>query len=412
MTRALTDAFIRRVPLPKSGRLEVADPACRGLRFRVTPSGEKSFAFRYGRTERITLGKYPDVSLRDARERADELRRQVAAGKNPAAHKRGASERTFAALAERYLNEHARRFKRSADADERNLRVHVLPQWADRDFTTIERADLIKLVERLVTADKPIAANRVQALVSSIYSFAADADLVKVNPFLRLRKRGQERAKTRTLADDEIRLFWERVVLPPVSRATGLALRLVLAAGCRPGEAAGMTKGELELDGEGRPTGWMITAERSKNRRAHLLPLSPIAVELVSEALALAGDSEMVFPSRVGGNGSIESHALAVAMRRLADALPDGQPGADNWRADPPTPHDLRRTCATRLASAGVPGEDVAAILNHVRGDVTGRHYDQYARAKEKSIALGRWSQLLTAILTPQAPNVVALGRR
>ena len=75
-----------------------------------------------------------------------------------------------------------------------------------------------------------------------------------------------------------------------------------------------------------------------------------------------------------------------------------------------PTPRDLRRTCATRLAAAGVPAEDVRAVLNHARADVTGKHYDLYDRAKEKRVALTRWAQIVVGILAPApADNIVAL---
>jgi integrase len=359
----------------------------------------------------VPIGRYPDLSLRDARTRADELRRQVAAGLNPAKHKRGVGARTFATLADRYLVEHAKRFKRSADADERMLRKHVLPHWARRDYTTLRRADLIELVEGIVSDGKPIAANRVQALVSGIWSFAVDADLVSANPFLRLRKRSQEIARTRTLTDDEIRLFWSRVVRPPVSRATGLALRLVLSVGCRPGEASGMTKAELAFDGKHQPVSWLIPPVRSKNRRGRFVPLLPVAAEMVAEALGLAGESAYVFPSPTSER-PIASHALSVAVARMTATLAADEVGGDTWLNDPPTPHDLRRTCATRLAAAGVPGEDVAAVLGHIRTDVTGRHYDQYARGKEKTAALARWGEELSAILgTTPKDNVVMLGR-
>ena len=89
---------------------------------------------------------------------------------------------------------------------------------------------------------------------------------------------------------------------------------------------------------------------------------------------------------------------MSVAMARLGREQPN-----------PPSPHDLRRTCATRLSAAGVPAEDVSAILNHVRTDITDRHYDQYRRADEKRAALLRWSHILAAIIEPQPPNVVAL---
>jgi integrase len=416
MSNALTDAVLRSLKPPTKGRHELADTASRGLRFRVTANAEKSFSFRFreptiGRWERVPIGRYPDVSLREARARADLLRREVAAGHNPAEHRRGAGVRTFAALADRYLVEHAKRFKRSADADERMLHKHVLPHWARRDYTTLGRADLIELVEGIVTDGKPIAANRVQALVSGIWSFAVDADLVTANPFLRLRKRGQETAKTRTLTDDEIRFFWCRIVLPPASHATGLALRLVLAVGCRPGEASGMTKAELAFDRERQPVSWLIPTARSKNHRSRFVPLSAVAAELVTEALILAGESEYVFPSPAVDQ-PINSHALSVAMARMTAALAAGEAGVETWLADRPTPHDLRRTCATRLSAGGTPVEDVAAVLGHIRTDVTGRHYDQYARTKEKAAALARWSSELSAILGPPPEgNVVTLRR-
>jgi hypothetical protein len=183
VSNALTDAVLRSLKPPMSGRLEIADAASRGLRFRVTPNAEKSFSFRFrepttGRWERVPIGRYPDVSLRDARARADELRREVAAGRNPAEHRRSAGARTFAKLADRYLVEHARRFKRSADADERMLRKHVLPLWARRDHTMLGRGDLIELVEGIITDGKPIAANRVQALVSGWATVATEPAIV------------------------------------------------------------------------------------------------------------------------------------------------------------------------------------------------------------------------------------------
>src|SRR6516164_4504237 len=114
--KPLTDALIRAVPPPLSGRTEISDPSCRGLCLRVTPAGAKTFAFRYRmrgdkRLERITIGTYPDVSLRDAGDRTNKLRTQIAAGKNPATPRREAPARSFAALAERYVTEHARRHK-------------------------------------------------------------------------------------------------------------------------------------------------------------------------------------------------------------------------------------------------------------------------------------------------------------
>lgn len=96
---------------------------------------------------------------------------------------------------------------------------------------------------------------------------------------------------------------------------------------------------------------------------------------------------------------AVTAHALAVAMQRMGARLPGHASGSETWVVEPPSPHDLRRTVATRLASMGVPPEDVAACLNHVRRDVTGPHYDMYARQAEKRRALDLWAQTLQRII-------------
>jgi len=202
MRQILTDTLCRTKP-PRAGRLEIADLRQAGLVLRITANDVRTFAFRFRhphtrRTLRATIGGYPAVSLEGARKRAREMASEVAAGTNPIESKRAEREaaptRTFGALAERYLREHASRHKRprSAEEDRRNLSVHVLPRWSKRDFRTIRRADAIELIETIVSAGRHAAGNRVHALISKIFSFAIDAGLLEANPVARLRKRGIE----------------------------------------------------------------------------------------------------------------------------------------------------------------------------------------------------------------------------
>ena len=417
MRKALTDTLIRNIPPPATGRLEAADLRATGLSFRITSNGARSWCFRFrdprsGKTSRATLGEYPTISLAEARERADAMRRQVAAGENPVERKRrereAATHKTFQALSDRYLNEHARRHKRSASADERNLRLHVLPTWGKRRYDEIRRADMIELAEGLVTAGKPTLANRVQALVSSVFSFAMDADLIKGNPCARLRRRGVERIGRRVLSDDEIRVFWDGIVQKPVSQRVGLALRLILLTGVRPGEAAGMALAELENINEKGRARWIVPAARSKNGRAHLVPLSEPARQTILSAWELIGDNDdYLFPSPSVSDAPISAHALAVAMARFAGNV--DVTVAKSWRAEPPSPHDLRRTLATRLAELGIAKEDRDAVLNHTPRDVGKKHYDLYEREREKRQALELWASTLTAVLEKRkrGPKVV-----
>jgi integrase len=180
------------------------------------------------------------------------LRKLVVRGTNPVTAKRQeraeSHTKTFAALAERYLREHAHRKKRprSIAEDERNLRLHILPRWGRRRYDDIAKRDVITLIEEVIAEGKPTAANRVHALISTIFSFAMNVDIVHANPAARIWKRGVERKRTRVLSDDEICLFWQRVMCPPVSRPVGHALKLALLTGMRAGEIAGLSRAEIE----------------------------------------------------------------------------------------------------------------------------------------------------------------------
>jgi ribosomal protein L35 len=210
MRKLLTDAFIKATRPPTSGRLELTDLRCAGLVLRITDSGSRSWSFRFrdpgtGKLNRATIGAYPDIGLGEARAKADQLRASVAAGENPIVLKRvrraTAQERSFAAVAERFMTEHSRRFKRSSAGDDLNLNRHILPKWRNRQIDDIRRSDVIALIEGMVQGGTPVQANRVHSLISTIFSFAVDAELVAANPCSRLRKRGTESVGLNSVAD-------------------------------------------------------------------------------------------------------------------------------------------------------------------------------------------------------------------
>jgi integrase len=418
--KALTDAGIRALDAPASGSRDVADLRVPGLFLVLTANGARSWTFRFtdpvsGKRLRFTFARYPDLSLAAARDRAEELRTMVARGINPIGQRKQdreeASAKLFEALAQRYLDEHANRFKRSAGDDQRMLRLHILPKWGNRTFASITRADVIALVEGLIKAGTPGLANRVQALVSKIFSFALDCALIENHPAARLKKRAPDNVHSRVLDDHELRLFWNRIT--PVSPRVGTALKLALLTGLRASEVAGIHKSEiLHLDDPDQAA-LLIPGERVKNKRPHLVPLSPLSRDLVLEAMKLAGEgADYLFPGRnVADNNSTDRHALAKAMGRFAEALPANLPGAKTWKADAPAPHDLRRTAATRLSWLGVSKEDRDAVLNHISNDVGSRHYDMYARHREKRVALSLWATTLATILAGTT-NVVPLKKR
>ena len=328
--KVFTDALLKGTKAPSAARVELSDMRCPGLEFRVTPAGSRSFSFRFrdpnsGAVTRSTIGPYPEISLSDARTAADTLRGKVAKGINPVTEKRrdreDAGSKTFRALSDRYIEEHAKRFKRSADADERNLRLHILPKWSKRRYDHIGRADVIELVEGIVKVGSPVQANRVHALISTIFSFAVDADLVSANPCSRLRKRGVENRETRTLVRRRDQAAMAARGGAPVSRALGSLLRLVLLTGCRAGEAAGISRAELHDIKTPAKAAWLFQLSDQK-WQGPSRPVSAAAVRTIRLAIELVSDhDEFIFPSPVEKGGPITGHALTVAMRRLTIRL-------------------------------------------------------------------------------------------
>jgi len=210
------------------------------------------------------------------------------------------------------------------------------------------------------------------------------------------------------LTDEEIRIMWADLASADMRESTRRILRLCLMTGQRVGEVAGMTRAEIDLE----KAIWTIPAERSKNKREHVVPLSDTAISVIgeqiaeSEALAKRKDRAMpqwIFPGP-GARAAVTAPAIAKAVTRC-------EWGIAHW-----TPHDLRRTAATGMEGAGVSPFIIGHVLNHVsatKATVTSRVYARYTYDKEKAEALTLWAGKLAGILTGGA-NVVplALGAR
>jgi integrase len=196
----------------------------------------------------------------------------------------------------------------------------------------------------------------------------------------------------------------------------GQGLRLVMLSGVRVTELAGAEIKEFERLDDAKNATWTIPAARSKNGKAHIVPLSKLAlsivVDLLKRATASAGERSpprFVFVSPNDPNKPIDGHAFSVAMIRFGNALSVAADAKDygfdevraitTWTSDRPSAHDLRRTLATRLAGSGVPAEDVSACLNHARRSITARHYDLYDRAREKRRAFDLLAEQVAGII-------------
>jgi integrase len=416
----LTAQFIRGIRPPKAGRVEYRDKTTPGLTLRIMASGAGSWSYRYRprqggkQNERVTFGSLADLSLADARDRAAAVRAAVVDGKNPQLTRRQKREAarnvfTFDKLADRYL-EDAKTRKASWKDDEQRL-VRVRAEFGDREAASITRREFILFLDD-VKREAPVQANRVQSVTNTVFNWAVESELLDANPIAGLKKRAKETASTRTLSDPEIRVLWHVLEhTEETSRDVADALRLLLLVGLRPNEVAGLRQREL-VNGERLE----IPAERMKARRPHIVPLCPLARGIIEAALARrqaekGGKGGGVFGSRYLDRDSLARHSLSQALRRViarleapasndAESASNDAEAIESLRADPPTPHDFRRTVATGMAPLGIAREDRLAVLAHVPADVHGKVYDKYERLREKRIALARWEQHVSDVIT------------
>ncbi|QFU16562.1 tyrosine-type recombinase/integrase [Microvirga thermotolerans] len=410
----LTSAFVKTLTPPIEGRVEYWDQKTPGLCLRVAASGKASWSFRYRPREgagfqRITLGRLADLPLSEARERAMRYRVQVSDGGDPQrarVKKRGLSHNvlTFGKLAERYLDEYAKTNKASWKNDETYLK-RPRAKWAEKPVVEIRRRDVIDLLDE-IKATAPVSANRTQSVLSGMFNWAVDGELLPANPVAGLKKRAKETSKDRVLSDSEISVLWHALKdTTDMSKDVADALRLLLLTGQRPGEVSGMVQAELVCLDLADAARWEIPASRMKARRPHVLPLAPKARSLLEAVLKRReadGDGESVFASKFASRLTLARHSLSQGLARLIAALVADGPDQRTIRSlkeRPPTPHDFRRTVGTGLAALGVLREDRRAVLAHVEGDVHGVHYDKYERLREKKAALEVWEKHVAALI-------------
>jgi len=378
-----TDRWLQALKPPVGRRVEYYDAKQPSLSLRHTDTGRRTWytLYRvagYRAFRRLRLGDYPAYSLAQARRLAAEtvLAAQRGEDKREARNARKTAP-TVADLIDEFGEHHAKNLSSGVEAI-RILKKDVLPYWKDRKASDLRRRDLVLVRDKIIERGSPIMANRVQGLVIKLFNFAVDRDILPASPFAGMRKH-QEQPRDRHLTDDEIKQFFKALESAPVTEGVRIALRLVLITGQRPGEVSAIMRTDISGDT------WTLPAVKTKKRRAHRVPLTPLALKLFEAAAAIEPDSEYYFPSPTGP-GPITRAALSRAIARMGIKL------------EPFTPHDLRRTCRTGLSALGVDHLVAELVLNHKPSGMQAV-YDLYSYDKEKREALEAWAEHLEALI-------------
>ncbi len=372
--------------LKPSGNVQVDyfDGSLPGFSVRVSPAGRKTFTVMYryaGKLRRLTIGRYPPLTLAGARDRAKEALREASKGlSDPATKKRqDRMGETFEDLCKEYLERHAKRKKRSWREDERRVNNVLVPKFGKARAKDITRAEIRAFLEKRV-ADAPIETNRLLALIRKVFNWAIENDILESSPCHRVPMPAEERQRDRVLSEDEIKKLWKALDEEDFSIAATFKLRLITAQ--RGGEVHTMKWTDMDFTTKW----WTIPGELSKNGLPHRVPLSAAALRILEQLKKKdGGESEWIFQSH-GDSGHLEYAQNAVVRLRKETGM--------DFRA-----HDLRRSAASHMASMGIPRLTIQKILNHVEKGVTAV-YDRHGYDREKREALEAWGSKLQVIVS------------
>jgi integrase len=384
-----TELFVKKIK-PEADPYNVWDSKERGLVLRVQPTGHRAFKFVYsfgGRPRWYSIGS---VGLSDARRIAARIRLAVAEGKDPIADR--AAERgsgTFAELAQRYVEEYAKKKNRSWQQADYLVQKHLLPRWGRLSAKSITRSDVRAAIGKIAA---PIVANQTLAAASAIFSWGVKQEVLSANPVKGI-ERHETQSRERVLSDSEVAQFWS--AFNDVGLVRSSALKLILLTGQRPGEVSHMRRehvkdGWWELPGKPVPAlGWPGT----KNNETHRVWLSESVRAILAE---IDNDATTGF-ALAGGRGNPVGK-LGEAMRAICKKI-----GAE--RA---TPHDLRRTFSTCVTRLGFGRDALNRVTNHREGGIADV-YDRHRYADENRKVMDTVASHMVALVEGRRDNVIRI---
>ncbi len=388
--KTLTDNMILKLK-PARKRLTMPDPELRGHYIRVTPTGKKSFVAVArdpgGRQIWATIGGADVLTIAEAREKAREAIQRIKAGQ-PAFEVPPAGPDTLQDIAESWMQRHVQaKGLRTEPEMSRILNKYIYPILKDRDFETIRRSDVTKLLDMVEDGSGPRQADTVLAILSSMMRWHATRTDDYVPPIVRGMRRDDPHAKKRAriLDDDEIRDLWAAA---DKGSPFGAFLKLSLLTGQRRQKIAAMRWQDLTLDGT-----WDIPTEPREKGNGGALLLPEVAVDII-RAQKRIGANPYVFAGR--DDGHFSGYGL---LKRGID---------EEAQIAPWVIHDLRRTSRSLMARAGVRPDIAERVLGHVLPGVEGI-YDRHSYRDEKADALNKLAGLIALILNPPEENVVEL---
>ena len=378
---ALTETAIRAAK-PGDKPKKLSDE--KGMFLLLQPSGGKLWRLKYrfgGKEKKFSIGRYPDVGLKEARSRRDEARRLIADGIDPSEHKQ-AKERaaklnaanTFEAIANEYLVKSSKEGRAAVTIKKSQwLLSLMLPALGDRPIVDISAAELLGVLQKVEAEGHLETARRMKSLASRIFRFAVATSRASTDPAAVLRGALASpivKHHSAILDPEKLGGLLRAIEGFDGQPLTCLALRLTPHVFVRPGMLRKAEWPEFDL----KSATWTLSEGRMKMRRPHVVPLSRQALQILKDTRALSANQKYVFSSLYPGNRPMSENTINAALRRMGFSQTEM------------TAHGFRATASTLLNEFGKWSADaIERALAHKDSSVRGIYHrsDHWAERVE-----------------------------
>lgn len=379
---------------PKGKPYRLADGD--GLYLLVQKSGSKLWQLRYRYLEKeniLSFGKYPLVSLLDAREKRDDAKRLLIAGINPSAKRKEEkiaalteARTTFGLIAEEYVRRmEERKAAASTITKTKWLLEDLASSLAKRPIKEITPAEILQILQKIEKSGRRETARRLRGVIGSVFRLAIVTLRAEIDPTLALQGALQPpKANGRAAITDEKKFGQLLVAIDeydgwPTLKA---ALQFLALTCVRPGEVRGATRDEFDR----KKAVWHIPAERMKMRAPHDVPLSKQALLTLEEVWPLSEHGGLVFPSIRSTRRPLSENAMNAALRRMG------------YSKDEVTAHGFRVTASTILNARDYDPDVIEAVLAHQDKNTIRRTYNRATYWEQRVTLMQEWGDLLNAL--------------
>ena len=376
----------------------------KGLYLEITPKGNKGWRFKYrfeGREKLISLGVYPDVSLKSARERREEVRELLTKGIDPSEQRKidklqrtDSNRNTFQAVAELWFNSQKNKWTKGYQVKVVRMLERRLHPWiGDLPIRKITPPILLKVLRKTEAEGKFTTAHTMKQVAGQVFRFAVATGQAERDITFDLRgalTTAQKKHMAAIIDPKEVGRLMLAIDGYEGSPEVCCALRLAPHVFARPGELRHAEWGEIDFD----KSLWCIDAEKMKMRNDHIVPLSRQSLAILRDIRLITGNYRYVFPSARSTTRPMSENAVLVALRTMG------------YTKDQMTGHGFRAMARTLIdEELGYRPDWIEQQLAHVVKDPLGRAYNRTKHLKERKEMMQKWSDYLDDLKAKAAAN-------